>query len=394
MTSLMLVLLAVTAAEATLPSVEVRTLTGQQAVGQLQTLSPERVVVQTDAGPVEFPASQLLSLTPAQPPELAEAGPVVVELADGSRLSATDVAIAGKQVKLSRPDGELQTSIEQVNSIRFVPASPDFDAVWNAAVADPAAADRLVLKKKDGFDFLPGVVRDLNALALQFDISGVRPVKRERVAGLVFYRAKGQEPPKVAGLVKDRSGSTWAAKRIELQGDRLRLEIAGQAQELPWSNVQSIDFSSGKIQYLGLPETKEWAPFLGAAADLGALAALYEPRVDTSFDGGALLLGGKEYRQGLALHSRSRVTYRLAEDARRFQATAGIDDRHSPRGNVRLQIRADGRLLCDEPIRGGDQPKPLDLDVSGARRLAILVDYGEGGDLSDYLNLCEARVTQ
>jgi hypothetical protein len=393
MTSLMLVLLAVTAAEAT-PQVEVRSLAGQQAVGRLQTLGPERVVVQTADGPVEFPASDLMSLKPVQPPEAAEAGPVLVELADGSRLSVNDVAIDGKQVKLLRPGGDLQTLIEQVNSIRFVPASAEFDTVWSAAVADPAAADRLVLKKKDGFDFLPGVVRDMNALALQFDVSGVRPVKRERVAGLVFYRAKGQEPPKAAGLVKDRSGSTWAATRLELQGDRLRLEVAGQPHELPWSDVQSIDFSAGKILHLGSPETKEWAPFLGAAADLGALAALYEPRVDTSFDGGALLLGGKEYRQGLALHSRSRVTYRLADGARRFQATAGIDDRHSPRGNVRLQIRADARLLFDEPIRGGEQPKPLDLDVSGARRLEILVDYGEGGDLSDHLNLCEARVTQ
>jgi hypothetical protein len=36
----------------------------------------------------------------------------------------------------------------------------------------------------------------------------------------------------------------------------------------------------------------------------------------------------------------------------------------------------------------------LDLDISGVRRLEIVVDYGKGGDMGDQLNLCEARLTK
>lgn len=394
MTSLLVLLLAVTAAEASALQVELRTLGGEQIVGKLQTLTPDRVVVETDAGPQELPSDRLLSLAPAQAPAAAAATlPVVVELAGGSRLLASDYAVSGKRARLALPGGELPVDLALITSVQFAPNGPEFDAVWTAAVADPTPADRLVLKKKDGFDFLTGVVEDVGAQELQFNLGMVRPVKREKVAGIVYFRAAGQ-PRKAAGRVLDAGGSLWAATSMELAGDQLRLEVAGQTRTLPWSEVRSIDFSAGKIQPLGEPETKEWTPFLGTAADLGGLAALFAPRVDTSFDGGPLLLGGHEFNQGLALRSRSRITYRLPPGARRFQATAGIDDRYAARGHVVLQVRADGRTLFDEPVVGGAAPKALDLDVTGARRLEIVVDFGEGGDLADHLNLCEARVTQ
>lgn len=394
MTSLLVLLLAVAAAEASAPRVEVRTLSGEQIVGKLQSLTPDRVVVETDAGPQELPTDRLLSLAPAQSPAAAAATlPVVVELADGSRLRASDYAVSGKQARIALPGGELPIDLAQITSVQFAPSSPDFDTVWTAAVADATPADRLVVKKKDEFDFLTGVVEDVGPQELQFDLGMLRPVKREKVAGIVYFRRAG-ERPKAAGRVLDAGGSLWAAKRVELAGDQLRLEVAGQTRTLPWSEVRSIDFSAGKIQSLGDPETTEWTPFLGTATDLGGLAALFAPRVNTSFDGGPLLLGGKEHHQGLALRSRSRVTYRLPQGARRFQATAGIDDRYAARGHVVLRVQADGRPLFDEPVVGGAAPKALDLDVTGARRLEIVVDFGEGGDLADHLNLCEARITQ
>ncbi|MFO0897122.1 MAG: NPCBM/NEW2 domain-containing protein [Pirellulales bacterium] len=394
MTSLLVLLLAVAAAEPSARQVEVRTLSGEQLVGKLQTLTPDRVIVETDAGLQELPADRLLSLAPAQAPAApAAAPPVVVELAGGSRLLANEYTVSGKEARIGLPGGDLPIDLAQITSVQFAPSSPDFEAVWTAAVADATPEDRLVVKKKDGFDFLTGVAEDVGPQELQFNLGMVRPVKREKVAGIVYFRPAGQ-PPKVAGRVLDAGGSLWAAKSVELAGDQLRLEVAGQTRALPWSEVRSIDFSAGKIQLLGEPETAEWTPFLGTAADLGGLAALFTPRVNTGFDGGPLLLGGKEHSQGLALRSRSRVTYRLPPGARRFQATAGIDDRYAARGHVVLRVLADGRTLFDEPVVGGAAPKALDLDVTGARRLEILVDFGEGGDLADHLNLCEARVTQ
>ena len=51
-------------------------------------------------------------------------------------------------------------------------------------------------------------------------------------------------------------------------------------------------------------------------------------------------------------------------------------------------------MLWEYTIDGDQPPVPVDLDVEGIRRLRILVDYGDDGDVADRLYLCEARVTK
>ena len=48
--------------------------------------------------------------------------------------------------------------------------------------------------------------------------------------------------------------------------------------------------------------------------------------------------------------------------------------------------------LYRQAISGRDQPRTLDLDISGIRRLRILVDFGERLDIADHLHLCNARI--
>jgi hypothetical protein len=164
----------------------------------------------------------------------------------------------------------------------------------------------------------------------------------------------------------------------------------------PCEQVVRIDFSQGKIVYLSdlEPESIEWTPYFGSAQQPPALARLFAPRTDRGLEPGPLLLDGKRYEKGLALHSRTRLVYRLPGRFRRFKATVGIDDRVRPRGNVRLAIHGDERLLLETTITGTDPPQQLDLDLTGVRRLAILVDYGDDLDLADHLDLCDARVVK
>jgi hypothetical protein len=107
-----------------------------------------------------------------------------------------------------------------------------------------------------------------------------------------------------------------------------------------------------------------------------------------------LVLGGESYEKGLALHSRTEIVYRLPEGFRRLQMVAGIDDAVRDGGNVRLTITGDGKQLWDEALSGTDKPLPIDLDVSGVRRLTILVDFGLDLDVADHLLLCDARIVK
>ena len=160
--------------------------------------------------------------------------------------------------------------------------------------------------------------------------------------------------------------------------------------------VVRIDYSRGKVVYLGElePETVDWTPYFGPADNIRSRAKFLWPRENRSLDSGPLQLDGRPYEKGIAIHSRTRLTYHLAGDFRRFKATAGIDDSVRPAGHVRLVLHGDGRVLFQADVAGTDPPRPLDLDVSSVRRLTILVDFGENLDTADHLDLCQARVVK
>ncbi len=120
----------------------------------------------------------------------------------------------------------------------------------------------------------------------------------------------------------------------------------------------------------------------------------YAPRQDRNFQSNPLQLAGKQYAKGLAIHSRTEVVYRLPGSFNRLKAVAGIDDSVRPQGNVRLVIRGDNNVLLDTPIAGTDAPKTIDLDLSGVRRLSILVDFGDRAGIGDHLDMCNARITK
>jgi hypothetical protein len=164
----------------------------------------------------------------------------------------------------------------------------------------------------------------------------------------------------------------------------------------PLNRIVQIDFSGGKVLYLSdvKPEDVHWTPYFDAGKPPPAVAQFYAPRCDRNFDGGPLQLAGVQYRKGVALRSRTEVVYRLPEGYSRFRAVAGIDDAVRPGGRVRLIIRGDGRDLLDLSVAGSNPPRPVDLDLTGVRRLAIVVDFGESLNAGDYLLLGNARLSK
>lgn len=104
------------------------------------------------------------------------------------------------------------------------------------------------------------------------------------------------------------------------------------------------------------------------------------------------MLDGVEHRHGLALHSRTELTYRLGEPFRRLQALAGIDDRLRPRGSVHLEILGDGRVLFAGDVLGTEPARPIEADLAGVVELKILVDFGADLDIGDHLILAEAKL--
>jgi hypothetical protein len=381
---------------AALPDVEVQTLGGEMLGGPLVELSDQKVTVRTATGQVSLEIDKLVALAPKNKPK-AELTPAVwLDLVDGSRLAGQDYVVKDNQARVTTAGGVLEIPTRNIASVRLQPETEALAAQWTRIREGTVDADLIVVRKEQSLDYHRGVLHDVTAEVVQFDLDReILPVKRPKVYGILYRHPAGRELPQPRCELTDAAGSHWAVRTIALEGDKLRWTTpAGVSAAETLASIARIDFSEGKIIYLSdlKPESLTWTPFFGNAEKLPALAEFFAPRQDRALEPRPLKVGGKEYTKGLALHSRTELVYRLPRPFRRLQTTVGIDDRVRPGGHVHLVIRGDDRVLADETVAGTDPPKPLDLDLTGVRRVTILVDFGKDMDVADHLDLCEARV--
>lgn len=100
-------------------------------------------------------------------------------------------------------------------------------------------------------------------------------------------------------------------------------------------------------------------------------------------------LGGATYAHALPLASDSELTIDLKGAATKFASMVGIDDTvKAPAGSVVFGVWVDGKKVADSGVmRGGDAPKMLSADVTGAKKLVLAVidaNDGTGGDTADW----------
>jgi hypothetical protein len=107
---------------------------------------------------------------------------------------------------------------------------------------------------------------------------------------------------------------------------------------------------------------------------------------------GPLSLRGVEFGSGLGMHSRMSATYEVKPSDREFRATVGIDDCASGSGSARFAIDVDGRRIwTSDEITGRSLPLSIPpVPVRGAKRLTLLVDFGQKADVADYADWCDA----
>lgn len=426
------------------PQFDVQTLDGQILRGALVELSSERVTLDAADGRVSLDTERLLSIVARKKPAPGKAR-VVVELTDGSTILGRQYAARGTLAKITLSDGDvLETPTNIVRTIRFQPESGPAATEWKRLIDRKADADLLVVRKDEGLDYHKGVLHDVTEDVVRFDFDGeALPVERSKIFGLAYCHPTEPDLPPAVCRITDSSGSRWSVRSLGMsakhpsptgrrpEGEDKRLPsptgrgAGGEGADsladhthlnplpagdgtLQWTTpaglsvvqaperIVQIDFSAGKIAYLSdlKPERVRWTPYFSMGNPPASVEQFYAPRYDRNFDGGPLQLGGTPYAKGLALHSRTELVYRLPDGFGRFRAVAGIDDAVRPGGKARLLVRGDGRQLLDAVLLGSDPPRAVDLNLSGVRRLTIVVDFGDSPSSGDYLLLCNARLSK
>jgi hypothetical protein len=378
-------------------------LEGEALTGEISALNAKELILKTDAGTVTLGLDTLAVLTrqPAEKAAVPGAG-YWIELADGSGLPATEYAVKDGIAKVVGASGRTQDiPARKIRSVRFAAAESlelKLAKQWAEITVSKAAGDLLVVRKNDAFDYLEGVIKDLDGESCQFELEGeVIPVKRAKIAGLVYALSVGGEPPEPLGKLLTTDGAKLQLRSLELAGEQLKVETPGGTEfELPLAEVVRFDFSSGKIAYLSdlEPENSAFTPLIGFAQPPQGLLGYFDYRRDVGFDQNPLKLDGKEFRKGLSLASRTELVYKLPGKFRVFRASAGIDDTTRETGSVRLEIKGDGKMLWEGDVRGDEPAQQLELEIGGVKRLAIVADYGAGLDVGDRLDLGDAQISK
>lgn len=372
---------------------EVRTLAGEPAVGDIQSLAADGSLT---IGGRTVPAGQWYSARRAGVPLPAWPRAPHAELNAGGRLVGTLVAADGDalRLKLAIPGaGEqfVRVPLSAVRAVWLTPrpaADPDWlagprkrdlflarngdSAAGALTVVDPAS--NTVSFQADGRDHRLDLSK-LAAIGFNTDLARARRPKGP------FYRLTLADGSRLSAQTLTFDGRTWAATTLFKDGVRI-----------PADQLVSADVEQGTVVWLSdLKPTKySYHNFDGER---------YAWAADRCVAGGPLVVrtaaGESTFDRGVGVHAECTVTFSLAGKYRRFEALVGLDAKSGARGDAVLVVSVDG---TEQALPGGGRlttaggPIEIRADVTGAKELTVTVRPGAGGNVQDHVDLGEARL--
>ncbi|MCG3192645.1 MAG: hypothetical protein DIJKHBIC_01892 [Thermoanaerobaculia bacterium] len=113
-------------------------------------------------------------------------------------------------------------------------------------------------------------------------------------------------------------------------------------------------------------------------------------RMDATWDGSPLVVGGQTYQKGIGVHARCSMTFAVPEGARRFQARIGLAPGAAgcPDARVGYFVKdQDGNYLFSNPsLRFTDAPEDVSVPLEGVRELTLVASEGGNGRDCDHAN--------
>jgi hypothetical protein len=255
----------------------------------------------------------------------------------------------------------------------------------------PGAEDLLLARAKDGAEVVAigGVVEGAKDNKLTFSYRGKsRTLALKQVEGFVLAARPAPKPPtEVRPTFTLSGGLVLSGKWVKIDGDKWQVETPwGQVVKLPTAEIRSVRFRGGQMAYLSdlEPSKVEETPYFARKCHY---------RRDVALDGSPLKLDDQLVEKGLAVHSRTVLTYDLERRFTTFEALVGFDASGGKKGRVDCRVFADGKELYSNPdLRADGPPVRLSLPVAGAEQLRLLVDFGPDEDTGDRVIWGNARL--
>lgn len=220
------------------------------------------------------------------------------------------------------------------------------------------------------------------------------------VAGVWMIKDPGvntpKEPDRPFAAIHTADGSSLRGEILSLaEGVLAFTDLFGTQHKVASNQVAGIYMKNGRVVYLSdikPSAVSEDANFIRGAAKMPSDLE-FPFQADRSARGTKLVLGGVEHRKGLGVRAHSALSYALGGSYKRFQATFGLDAVSRGLASVVGEVWVDGKKVKEIPLKGGDGPQLLDLDLSGAKELRLVVTWGGNGQ-SDFADWASARLVR
>ena len=334
------------------------------------------------------------------PPREAAKSPLIVALRGGGRLMATSANIADEKCQITWGGGDkADLPVEAIRSIRI---GSEPLPQWDEAISKPVSDfDRLLVSivgddGQETVQIVSGLLIAWNEESVSFEWRGAeQKIPRKRIRGVVLAQIGTENSAGHLAYLAD--GTILAGQIVSLAEGRLEVEIGKNRIAVPWGEVSRVEVRSDRLQFvsdLNPIEVKE-----------SAIATLVRPwQRDRSVSGKPLtlplpqgqLVSGQptsvSFSKGIGAHARSELTFELPKTFDFLAGTIGIDAATEGRGDCVVSVLGDRKELWKQRIRGGEAPVALKLDVTGVRRLTLLVEPGEDLDLADHVDWCDLRL--
>jgi NPCBM/NEW2 domain len=373
---------------------------GTTVSGQIRRLGEKEgltlVSEQGEERQVAFDRLVKLTREAASPPTNVEGGEIVL-FPDGDRITRCKI-------------GRTSEFNIAVHSFALEDLSVPLDSVLGLILntpSDSASVDALITRVRTepreselawlaNGDKLPGLLAGLDEKKLIFQASTGKldlPRTDSGVLALGFAQAqvsyRRPAGPYLELTLLD--GSRLGVTKIRVE----RGQVVGTTRfntevRLPIGELALVHAMNGPVAYLSDRETSGaiYEPYIGPTRNY---------RRNATVAGEVLRVGGNAYDRGLGTQSRTLLVYKIEPGSKRFQALVGLDDRAGPLGSVVFKVQvvqqADRAIVFDSNVMtSGMPPKPVDIDLTGAKAVVLITEFGERGDVQDLADWIEARI--
>jgi hypothetical protein len=317
-----------------------------------------------------------------------------VVLVNGDVIPFNGIRLIGERFVLNPPIGntkEIRLNPSQVALVWF--SAPDAerhpDKLRRTLAAGQRTRDRILLRNGDT---LEGTITGMDEKVVRTEVDKRNqelPISKMAIIAMNTELASRRKPKGSYGRLVLANGGRLSLSSATADGETLSGKLtSGIPIHVNVRDLVSLSIFQGCAEYLSdmKPSKVEQTPYLDSTL---------APVLDGTAKDRDLRVGGGRYDKGIGMHGACRMTFDLRGAFKRIESLVALDDVTGREGRARVEVLVDGKaqqLGLERDLTHRNGPLTVRVDVTGAKQLTLVVDFGERGDVQADVNWVDARL--